>query len=57
MRVHVRKAGAEAKVRLKPEPAIAQSLGFNAREQSAILAMVREYRAEIERAWNEHFGD
>jgi len=53
----VRKAGAEAKVRLKPEPAIAQSLGFNAREQSAILAMVREYRAEIERAWNEHFGD
>jgi len=55
--VHVRKAGAEAKVRLQPEPAIARSHGFSAREQSAILAMVREHRAEIERAWHEHFGD
>ena len=35
---------------------MAESFGFNAAELNALLRMVKEERARIERAWNGHFG-
>ncbi len=55
--VHVLKNGADAKVWLEPQIALAESNGFNSRELSDIMRIVNENRSEIERAWHEHFGD
>lgn len=54
--VHVRKGNDEAKLWLRPEVAVAESFGFNAAELNALLRMVKEEKARIERAWNGHFG-
>jgi hypothetical protein len=54
--VHARKGGVEAKFWLRPEVVVAESFGFNASELNALVRMVRQERARIERAWNEYFG-
>lgn len=55
--IHVRRAGADAKVWIEPTVELAGSNGFNSRELSVIIRLVIEHRSKIERAWHEHFGD
>ncbi len=55
--VHARRAGEEAKLWLRPEVAVADSFGFYAAVLNALVRIVREERARIERAWNGYFGD
>ena len=55
--VHIRSGGAEAKVWLEPEVAIADSRGFNARTLGEILDLVAARRGDIEEAWYGHFGN
>jgi Domain of unknown function (DUF4160) len=50
LHVHVRRGGDEAKFWLRPEVAVAESFGFNAAELNALVRMVRQDRARIERA-------
>jgi hypothetical protein len=57
MHIHVRRAGDEAKLWLRPEVVVAESFGFNAAELNALVRMVREERARVERMWNGYFGD
>ena len=40
--VHVRRAGDEAKLWLRPEVAVAESFGFNAAELNALVRIARE---------------
>jgi hypothetical protein len=55
--VHVAKRGSgDAKLWLYPEVTFAYTHGFDAPTQTWILGVVEERRAEIESAWNEHFG-
>lgn len=55
--IHVAKRGVgDAKLWLYPETAIAYSFGFDARAERFIISVVNARRAEIEKAWNEHFG-
>lgn len=56
MHVHVMKAGTEAKFWLRPEVEVAANAGVDARALRLLSAVIEERRAEIERAWNEHFG-
>lgn len=57
MHVHVAKRGeGDAKLWLFPAPEFAYTRGFDARTQSWIVGVVEERKAEIESAWNEHFG-
>ncbi|WP_375287005.1 DUF4160 domain-containing protein [Sphingomonas sp.] len=55
--VHVAKRGAgDAKLWLYPEVRFAGRSGIDARTQRWIIGVVEERRAEIEKAWYEHFG-
>jgi hypothetical protein len=55
--VHVAKRGeGDAKLWLHPDAAFAYVHGFDGRIQRWLMAVVNERRAEIEKAWNEHFG-
>jgi len=54
--VHVQKGDADAKFWLYPTVSVARNQGFSARELAALLEVVEQRRAEIERAWNDHFG-
>jgi hypothetical protein len=54
--VHVNRDTDDAKFWLHPEVSLAYNYGFKARELSQLAAVVEEKRAEIEEAWNEHFG-
>jgi hypothetical protein len=53
--IHASRAGARAKVWLQPDVSIAWSKGYDRREQTAIIRIVRQRRAEIENAWTEFF--
>ncbi|WP_454746612.1 DUF4160 domain-containing protein [Ciceribacter selenitireducens] len=55
--VHVRRSGSEAKIWLEPTIGVAESKGFNSREQSAILRNVIIHRILIEKAWRDYFGN
>jgi hypothetical protein len=55
--IHVKGGGRDAKIWLEPEPALAESYGFNSGELVRILSVVAENRSRILRAWHEHFGD
>jgi hypothetical protein len=55
--VHIRRGRDEAKFWLEPEVALADSFGFNAAELNRLLRVAREELPEIQRAWNEYFGD
>ncbi len=54
--IHVRRERCLAKFWLFPEPSLANSHGFSAKELNNILRIINNRRAEIEEAWNEHFG-
>ena len=54
--IHVMRTGAEAKLWLIPEVAVAGSAGFNARELRQIAALVSEHRNAFEEAWHGYFG-
>jgi hypothetical protein len=56
LHVHVRRENDEAKIWLEPDVVIDSSFGFNAKELNGLLRLARDGRAQIERAWNEHFG-
>ncbi len=56
LHIHVMKGGAEAKVWLSPDVAVADSSGFDARELRRIVAIAADHAAEIERAWHDYFG-
>ncbi len=57
LHVHVRKGGAVAKFWLRPTPQVAESYGLAAHELSELLEVAAGRVGEIERYWNEHFGD
>ena len=56
LHIHVRRGEDRAKVWLSPNVVLAESAGFNAKDLRVLLEMARARRADIERAWNEHFG-
>jgi hypothetical protein len=57
MHIHVRGPNGEAKIWIMPTVEIADSKGFNSRELTVILGHVTKHRADIERAWHEHFSN
>ena len=54
--VHVAKDNADAKFWLYPVITLAYNRGFNARVLAELLDQVETRKAEIERAWYDHFG-
>ena len=54
--VHVIRDGRDAKFWLWPEVSIAYNDGIDERAMREIIAIVRERRADIDRAWNEFFS-
>ena len=54
--VHAQRGECLAKIWLYPEPLIADSFGFSPSEMRTIIEQVRLRTGEIERIWNEHFG-
>ena len=57
LHVHVRKGSAVAKFWLEPTPEVASSHGMAAHELRELLEIAVTHGTEIERFWNEHFGD
>lgn len=57
LHVHVEKDAVEAKFWLRPGVRIAYNDGFNARTLNDLLTIVEQRRDQIERAWNEFFGE
>jgi Domain of unknown function (DUF4160) len=57
MHIHVRGPETEAKIWITPAVEIADSKGFNRRELAVILGHVAKHKADIERAWHEHFSN
>ena len=55
--IHAGRNNAEAKLWLEPEVRIAESFGYNRQEQGELVRVVEQRRAEIMRAWHEHFGN
>jgi hypothetical protein len=55
--VHVKGAGKDAKIWLEPDITLAESYGFNWGELARILRIVAERRAQILKAWDDHFGN
>jgi hypothetical protein len=53
--VHVEGGGAQAKVWLEPEIAVALNYGFNSRNLNRVLRIVHAERDNFLRAWHEHF--
>ena len=57
LHIHVRKGGAVAKFWLAPFPEVAESHGLSAHELHELLDVAVQHRLEIERYWNEYFGE
>ena len=55
--VHVEKGDVEAKFWLRPDVRIAYNDGFNSKTLNDLLPIVEQHRDQIERAWNEFFGE
>lgn len=53
--IHVMGDGGEAKFWLRPEVAVAESDGLDARNLRRLMLVVENRRAQIERAWHEYF--
>lgn len=53
--IHVMGGNGEAKFWLRPEVALAESKGVDARTLRRIALLVAARRDEIERAWNDYF--
>jgi hypothetical protein len=56
MHIHADANAAEAKFWLYPEVKLANSAGFSRNMLAELERVVEQHRAEIERAWNEHFS-
>ncbi len=56
MHIHVMKDGGEAKFWLYPVT-VARSDGFDARTLRRLAGVVAAHAAQIEEAWNDHFGN
>jgi hypothetical protein len=54
--IHVRQAGCEAKLWLRPGLPEAYNYGFTGRELRDIRALIEVNRAQIETGWNRFFG-
>ncbi|WP_448202932.1 DUF4160 domain-containing protein [Azospirillum sp. sgz302134] len=54
--IHADRQGAEAKFWLYPDVRVAESAGFDRRTLADLMRVVEQHRADIERAWHEHFG-
>jgi len=54
--IHASRPGCSAKIWLYPDVSIAKQKGYSERELTTILRVVRQRRAQFERAWNEFFG-
>ena len=52
--IHVMAAGAEAKFWLRPDVALAESTGFDARSLRRLTDIITARRGEIERAWHDY---
>ena len=57
LHIHVRRGSAVAKLWLEPMPEIAEAYGLAAHELSELLDVAVERKTEIERYWNEYFGN
>ena len=57
LHIHVRKGVAVAKFWLVPFPEVAESHGLSAHELHELLDVAVQHRLEIERYWNEYFGE
>ncbi len=55
--VHVVKDGFDAKFWLRPEVTLVYNDGYNARALRELMLLIEQRRGEIERAWNEFFGE
>lgn len=54
--VHVRGAGCEAKLWLKPQVRVADSQGLDAGSLRELVEVAQANSDTIERAWHEYFG-
>jgi hypothetical protein len=54
--VHIRSAGCEAKLWLKPHVRVADSQGFDASSLRELVEVAQANTDTIERAWHEYFG-
>ena len=56
MHVHVRAAGSEAKLWLKPQVRAAENYGFDAGTLRELVEVAQANSELIERAWHDYFG-
>jgi len=56
LHIHVRKAEAVANFWLEPEPSVANSYSFTAREINELFEVAIKNIDTIRRYWNEHFS-
>ncbi len=54
--IHVNRGAEDAKFWLYPDVALAYNYGFKAKELAQLAEIIEARRAEIEEAWNDHFG-
>lgn len=54
--IHAQRGECLAKIWLLPAPSIAESFGFSPAEMRSIIDQVCVHAEEIERIWDEHFG-
>ena len=55
--VHAVRDGIDAKFWLRPEVGVAHNDGYNAKTLRELVEIITNRRPEIERAWNEFFGE
>ena len=55
--IHSESSDGEAKFWLYPTVTVARSAGFSRRQLTQLAELVERRRDQIERAWNEHFGE
>ncbi len=56
LHVHVRSAEGEAKFWIKPQVAVAESVGYDARALKELSAVIAGHAELIERTWNDYFA-
>ena len=54
--IHVRKGGAEVKIRLHPDPSVARNSGFDGKTLRYLLNLTEERSDEISYVWHSYFG-
>ncbi|MBI4208874.1 MAG: DUF4160 domain-containing protein [Deltaproteobacteria bacterium] len=56
MHVHVSSPEGEAKFWLEPKIAVARNYGLSRKQLNQVQKVVEEYKNEITKAWEKHFG-